>query len=461
MKALLIIFVIIPLVSFSQSISFENEAVGKRICNDIAVLANDSLGGREAGSIYEKNAANYISARFVDCGLKPLSSDSSFSQGFTVNYNVQYKGKFVFGSDTAVYKKDFSIIAFSGNKSAEGKMYDADYGPKDTLGIKDDGYQGHIVLMNSGSRINKKESNDLHPYYRALEAQKAGAKAVVFYNMNSAYYRSLFSYNSSRRLTIPVAFASDKLVSKLRSKTDCLVILEAVIKMQSYEMMNVAGFLDKKAEKTVIIGAHFDHLGINSSGIIMNGADDNASGTAGIIELARILSASSDSSVNYLFIAFSGEEKGLFGSYHYSRHPLIPMEKVLFMLNFDMIGRLGVSSNKLLVLGMGSSSRWKTIIKSVPQNFTKLSFQKGAPEVSDQFPFLKYQIPVIYFTSGIHPQYHTQFDDVEYINCESTAKVVLWVSEIVMTAAKQEVPFSRPSGFSQTTATIAIMLGIL
>jgi Zn-dependent M28 family amino/carboxypeptidase len=231
--------------------------------------------------------------------------------------------------------------------------------------------------------------------------------------------------------------------------------------MQSYEMMNVAGFLDKKAEKTVIIGAHFDHLGINSSGIIMNGADDNASGTAGIIELARILSASSDSSVNYLFIAFSGEEKGLFGSYHYSRHPLIPMEKVLFMLNFDMIGRLGVSSNKLLVLGMGSSSRWKTIIKSVPQNFTKLSFQKGAPEVSDQFPFLKYQIPVIYFTSGIHPQYHTQFDDVEYINCESTAKVVLWVSEIVMTAAKQEVPFSRPSGFSQTTATIAIMLGIL
>jgi Zn-dependent M28 family amino/carboxypeptidase len=202
---------------------------------------------------------------------------------------------------------------------------------------------------------------------------------------------------------------------------------------------NVVAFLDNKAPYTIVIGAHYDHLGLghdrnsleaNGEGKIHNGADDNASGTAGVIELARYFAGNKTTEpFNFLFICFSGEELGLFGSKKYVENSDIDLGKMNYMLNMDMIGRLK-EDNKLLIYGVGTSPIWVPLIDSLKTDF---SIKKDSAGIgaSDQTSFYLKEIPVLHFFTGQHSDYHKPSDDADKINYKGEVKVLDYIIQII------------------------------
>ena len=195
---------------------------------------------------------------------------------------------------------------------------------------------------------------------------------------------------------------------------------------------NIIGFLDNGAKYTIVIGAHYDHLGFgnfggardeNHIGEIHNGADDNASGVAGLLELARIYSSNkTKEQFNILFIAFSGEELGLLGSKHWTENPTLPLEKIHWMLNMDMIGRYN-PDNGLAIIGYGTSSKFPNIFENITSTI-KFNKSKDGNGGSDQTSFYKKNIPVLFFHTGGHDDYHKATDDADKIDYESLKTIL-------------------------------------
>lgn len=215
---------------------------------------------------------------------------------------------------------------------------------------------------------------------------------------------------------------------------------------------NVISFLDNKAEKTVVIGAHYDHLGEgkqgsslakDSYGIIHNGADDNASGIAGLLELARIYSKNNMTEpVNFLFIAFGAEELGLVGSRYFVKHPTYDLSKVHWMLNMDMIGRLNKETG-VSIIGYGTSPTFETIFSEInPQDFVKYYTGYEGRGGSDQTSFYEKDIPVLFFHTGGHDDYHKPTDDAEKIDYSSLKDILLLEKAVIDGSFKiAEMPF--------------------
>ena len=199
---------------------------------------------------------------------------------------------------------------------------------------------------------------------------------------------------------------------------------------------NVVGFVDNKAENTVIIGAHFDHLGYGGDGslhrdsikAIHNGADDNASGVAILLNLAAKLKEKNTNN-NYLFMAFSGEEMGLLGSNYYVKNPTIDTKKVSYMINMDMVGRLKKDS-ALAVYGTGTSPIFKQTLKSHNDNF-KLIQQESGVGPSDHTSFYLADIPVLHFFTGQHEDYHKPGDDSEKLNYDGMDIISKYIFNII------------------------------
>lgn len=197
---------------------------------------------------------------------------------------------------------------------------------------------------------------------------------------------------------------------------------------------NAVAYLDNKADKTIIIGAHFDHLGLgengssldaNPKGKIHNGADDNASGVAGVLELARYFSKNKISEKsNFLFICFSGEELGLYGSKYFTEHPSVDLTKVNYMINMDMIGRLNPTTKSVSVSGSGTSPVWETTLKNM--NGTQLTIKTDSAGIgpSDHSSFYLKNIPVLHFFTGSHSDYHKPSDDWDKINYSGEKEVL-------------------------------------
>ena len=235
---------------------------------------------------------------------------------------------------------------------------------------------------------------------------------------------------------------------------------------------NVIGFLDNQAEKTLVIGAHFDHLGhedgrgsslaADPKGQIHNGADDNASGVAGLLELARIYSANREKEkVNFLFMAFSAEEAGLIGSKYWLENPTLATEKIPAMINMDMIGRLRDSSNSLIVGGVGTSPLWIPLLEKLNPGFA-LKYDTAGMGPSDHASFYLKDKPVLHFFSGTHSDYHKPTDDVEKINFAGEVKIlqyILKVSEYI--SAQKDIPFTKTKSPERKAAAFKVTLGIM
>jgi hypothetical protein len=229
---------------------------------------------------------------------------------------------------------------------------------------------------------------------------------------------------------------------------------------------NVIGYLDHGAPYTVVLGAHYDHLGYGEFGslyvgspAIHNGADDNASGVAMIMELAQRLSHEKE--FNYLFIAFTGEENGLWGSNYFCKHPTYDLAKVTAMINFDMVGRL--HEDKLAINGTGTSPAWPQLISESNTFNFKITSEESGIGPSDYTSFYLVDIPAIHFFTGAHEDYHKPSDDVHLINSAGMGMVADMVSKLVkMIDEKEKMAFTKTKDPDpSSTPKMEVTLGVL
>jgi len=230
---------------------------------------------------------------------------------------------------------------------------------------------------------------------------------------------------------------------------------------------NVIGYLDNQAGKTVVIGAHFDHLGMGAIGslhrgeeAIHNGADDNASGTSVIMMMAKLLKNQVKNN-NYLFIAFTGEENGLWGSNHFTKNPTIDLTQVNYMLNFDMVGRLNEEST-IAVHGTGTSPAWSEVLDLSNTDSLSLVKKESGVGPSDHTSFYLNDIPVLHFFTGQHDDYHRPSDDPEKINWEGIVRVVKYTQELIINLDnKDKLVFTKTKNESENTPRFKVGLGVV
>lgn len=453
-------------------------------------LASDELKGRMTGTEQEKTAAEYISKEFKRFGLKPYFNGSWF-QNFPFISGVELKGKnnFTFSSSDKKYEveKDFIPLGFSSSLSVSGEVIFAGYG----ISSKDNGYddyeglnvEGKIVLV---LRYNPEYDNphskleELASFrYKTNIAKEKGAKAILFVNgpapveedklQKLTYDRAssvpgIAAVHISRSVADAMLSKSGFTVKSLQEKIKAdgkphsfsvegvTVQLETSVAEVKKEGINVAGVIpgsDKKlSAEYIIIGAHYDHLGMGGANSlyrgdepqIHNGADDNASGTSGILELAEYLSKNKKQLKRSIILAgFSGEELGLLGSSHMVNNPVVANEKIAAMINLDMIGRL--TDSALIVYGTGTSSGWKDMLNKNKPASIILTFNDEGYGPSDHSSFYGKNIPVLFFFTGTHSDYHRPSDDAEKINYSGLESVVKYVAAMVKDIAQMK---SRP-----------------
>lgn len=233
---------------------------------------------------------------------------------------------------------------------------------------------------------------------------------------------------------------------------------------------NVVGYLDNGAAHTIVIGAHYDHLGLghdhnsleaNSEGKIHNGADDNASGTSGVIELGRYFAKNGvKEQHNFLFICFSGEELGLIGSKKFTDYPTIDLSKVSFMINMDMIGRLN-AEKKLVIGGVGTAPDFVPLVKGLS---TPLSIKLDSAGVgpSDHTSFYLKNIPVLFLFTGQHSDYHKPSDDTELVNFAGEKQVLDVAVQIIQALdTKPKLTFQETKAKEENTPRFKVTLGIM
>jgi Peptidase family M28/PDZ domain len=417
-----------------------DEEIRSNLKEHISTLASDDYEGRETGTHGEELATNYLVERFKEVGLKAKGTkgyvqEFEFTEGATMGAGNQlYVNLHKFNIND-----DFYPLPYSSNGTYTGYIVKAGYGIYAPT-LNHDDYKGKINLdkkifvLDAGSP----DGNDPHGKFgdydirqRVQYAVSRGARAVIFIQRDTSYPAPVADFN--HRITpgsVPVIFAKGKAAMLLLDSvvTNCTIGTEVQRTMKKGH--NVIGFLDNGAATTVVIGAHYDHLGYGGESslfrgekAIHNGADDNASGSAALIELAGQLRNSPDKKNNYLFIAFSGEEKGLLGSNYFVKHPTVDMKKVNYMMNMDMVGRLKPDEKTLLVLGSGTSPSWKMALDTVMHGL-KIKTTESGVGPSDHTSFYLDSIPVLHFFTGTHSDYHKPSDDEPLINYEGEVSVM-------------------------------------
>ncbi len=229
---------------------------------------------------------------------------------------------------------------------------------------------------------------------------------------------------------------------------------------------NVIGYVDNQSSKTVIIGAHYDHLGMGGEGslyaegeAVHNGADDNASGVGVMLQLAEKLKDSISGS-NYLFIAFSGEEMGLLGSNYFSKNPTIDLKNANYMINMDMVGRLRVDKT-LAISGTGTAPIWNQVLNSTNPGF-KLVLSESGVGPSDHTSFYLQNIPVLHFFTGQHEDYHKPSDDAEKLNYGGMKMIGDYILDVIAELDDDaKLAFRTTKNESENVPRFKVALGVM
>ena len=436
----------------------------------IKFLADDKLEGRRAGSTGEKLAMQYISEKFKTIGLLAKGVDGYY-QPFEINEGLQInEGTYLTINETSlVAGKDFFPFTFSAEKAIEASP---------AVAIQEADMPWFIDLKEILDENKSNPHFDLTEYIKknSKKAYDRAATAVIIYNTSPDEDKLSFnSKDKSEPIAIPVIYVMKDAAKKYF--TDATATLKIKMNVDIGEKKrtghNVVGYIDNGAANTVILGAHFDHLGYGEDGnsmhrtgekLIHNGADDNASGTAALLELARILKTTKAKNNNYLFVAFSGEELGLYGSKYFTEHPTIDLKAANYMINMDMVGRLNDSTKILAVGGYGTSPTWATVINAQDKKLPfAIKIDSSGTGPSDHTSFYRKDIPVLFFFTGQHKDYHRPSDDAERINYNGELGVINYINTIINTLNKQtqKLAFTKTREAAVSMTPFRVTLGIM
>jgi len=435
----------------------------------IQYLADDKLEGRRTGTNGEKLAMEYISSQFRSAGLSPKGSNE-FYQPFEVN-----EGKKIDDSTTLsinnnmlIQGKDFFPFPFSSNQKMEAlpsiAVQEADmpwfFDLKDQL--EENKSNPHFDLPN-------------YIYTNSKKAKERGASAVILYNTSSIDDKLAFNgKDKSEQLSIPVLYVKKEAAAKYFKDPSATLPIKFTTALSEKKRTgyNVLGYIDNDAATTIILGAHFDHLGYGEDGnsrhtahelSIHNGADDNASGTAALIELAKKLKQSKAKNNNYLFIAFSGEELGLYGSKYFTENPTIDLKTTNYMINMDMVGRLSDSTKSVTIGGYGTSPAWSSVISAVPGSSIAVKIDSSGTGPSDHTSFYRKDIPVLFYFTGLHTDYHKPSDDADKINYNGIASILQHITGLVESLnSSSKLAFLKTRETQTTTsARFSVTMGVM
>ncbi len=437
--------------------------------NHIVYLADDKLEGRRTGTAGEKLAYEYISKRFVETGLIAKGDNGTFIQQFDVNEGREIKPATALKINDFILRLDIDYfpLSFSGN----GKVTSSS-----AMAMP----QSESVWFMDLKEILEQNKNNPHfdledAIVKKVEKIAAkGASALLIYNSSEIKDDLKFDPKSKTEAAkIPVLYISREIKKRFLSDELSFVDykLEVSIVDKKRTGHNVIGYIDNGAANTIIIGAHYDHLGYGedhnslytgSAPQIHNGADDNASGTAALIELSKHLKNSKLKNNNYIFIAFSGEELGLFGSKYYTEHPAVDLGKTNYMINMDMVGRLNDSTHGFTIGGYGTSPVWGTALAATDKYF-KINFDSSGTGPSDHTSFYRKDIPVLFFFTGAHSDYHKPSDDADKINYTGELMLLKYIYAVIeKTNDKGKLAFTKTREAQQMgKRSFSVSMGIM
>ncbi len=421
----------------AQKIKKADKQVISNLQSHIGFLADDKLEGRRTGSAGEKLAFDYISNQFVAAGLAPAGENGGYVQAFEVNDGKQVdpSTSLQINNNRLSAEKDFFPLAYSASAKTNAAA---------AIALPEG---GTVWFWNLKELLEENKSNPHFDLEDAIVKKVAnvaskGATGLIIYNSSSIKDELKFEPKSKTEKTkIPVVYISKEVKEKyFKDETASSDIkLEVSISEKKRTGHNVIGYINNGAATTVIFGAHYDHLGYGedhnslytgSTPMIHNGADDNASGTAALIELGKQMKKAKLKNNNYLFIAFSGEELGLYGSKYFTEHPTIDLSKVNYMINMDMVGRLNDSTHGVTIGGYGTSPAWGQQISSSDRYF-KINFDSSGVGPSDHTSFYRKDIPVLFFFTGAHSDYHKPSDDADKINYTGELMLIKYIYNLV------------------------------
>lgn len=496
-------------VAEAASVPLSSEISGKDARHHVEFLASDALEGRKTGAPGAKKAAEYLASRLKEMGVKPLPPAESSSkpsnpyfQRFefneAVNVTKEKNNLNVTGANGQVHQfADFIPLAFSANGQFTGEVVFVGYGLSvpGKLGEGYDSYAGLdvtnkivLALRHVPEEISSERRQELNRYaglrYKAMVARERGAKALLIVSGpnspshgkllplvpdGSAAGSEILAASVGSNVADAILASSGKSLKELQTAldqenphaektpaiTNVSVSLQLELDRVKSDDHNVIGMIPGRTEEYVMIGAHYDHLGFgeesssrehnNEKGQIHNGADDNASGVAAVLELAQhfanppsidplhravqplVGSRGTTQKRGLIFAFWSGEEMGLLGSSHFAEHPPVPLTNIVAYLNFDMIGR--VRTNKLTLQGIGSSPVWRRLIerRNIVSSFD-LNLMDDPYLPSDTTAFYPKGIPVLAFFSGSHDDYHRPTDDIDTLDYAEIERVTKFAS---------------------------------
>jgi len=471
MKKLLVIVFLVPAVAFSQNRK-DRKAQEKNdkitfadLQAHIQYLASDQLEGRRTGTHGEELAMQYIAAQFQKDGLQPKGTNG-YIQEFEIDECKKFSeadNSFTVNDKKLQLQKDYFPLAFSANGNVEGDASLA-------LQERDEPWFFDVKYILDDNKNNPHFDISEAIYTQAKHAKEKGGTALIVFNSTSTVDNIQFNKNDTSVLVgLPVVYITKESMKNFFSDADDTYDIELKVTLThaTRKARNVIGYLNFNAPTTVIIGAHYDHLGygedgnsLDGQGKIHNGADDNASGTAALIELGRILQKTKSHNNNYLFIAFSGEELGLFGSKYWLEHESINVTPN-YMINMDMIGRYD-SSRKLTIGGYGTSPVWGEMFKTTTDKNLVIKFDSSGMGPSDHASFYQKNIPVLFFFTNSHSDYHKATDDADKINYAGEVQIVDYITRIIeATDTRGKLAFTKTRDAEMRAISLPVTLGVM
>ena len=467
----------LPASVYAQEIPIDLSAT-KRMEQDLFFLSSDALKGRKPGTPEADVAREYIVGKMMAYGIEPMGENGYFQKFPVPEYAaVDYDATTLsVGNAQLEGHVDFYPVSISceTGKAASKTVY-VGYGITTEDGSYDDfkglDVNGAIAVMNVSS------PDGIHPHsayaaYHSLNERVAslvekGAKGILLINPEGTASDTQEFFKSINASSLPVFFVrNEKWANKLMKRAQKTTMSVSMSERFS-DGYNVIGYIYNNKRKTVVLGAHYDHLGMGGENslykgpaAIHNGADDNGSGTTLLLEAMRYYAQRQDTNYNYLIQFYSAEELGLIGSKYWANNPTFPLKEVEYMINSDMVGRL--RDNRLQLSGTGTAVEWDEILDT-PIHGLDIKKDPAGVGPSDQTSFYYKDLPVLHLFTGTHDDYHKPTDDADKINYKGMAKLASLIYTITArTAYYENVTFQKTTSSEQkTTPNFSVTLGVV